>query len=542
MKSINMKKFFQIDLCRVGQDFFTERNHSILSLEESKIESLRERRKLGVSKLDVVTKEGDLQASFGWDSPPAQGEYEKSWFLLIDREEKIDYLWVLVKNQVEDLLSIRNIQEKSLSPEMQSVVVDYLNIERSRAAIAYANNCLQHTPPFSEDEALSSFIEKESLFKIPLDPITGFPHVNFVRWFRDRICSTDVVICGGNEYDFRIEEMPEPNWKFDIGNMIPIEENSIALDRMDHWLIWSKSSGLKIRISKTEESIVDHSTIPESVELRISKNQKDNSATKFYSSVDPWDIANFIDQTGAIELNVLDMDPQEWPDFWYMLDRLQNRVRVKIKTRHPEQIPEWKLNFLEEVEFPTNSSVDLKKSLKKILGIEEVRSSNSEIISSFKNPWYKKLLVHLDIDRISIEEQIKICSICGKNDIEVFISENERKDRNHDSELKHRQILEKIKRAFTRKYSGVWIGPKIRLSSYLGALWYDQDEDFTGFDKSFSFFADLVEMKISKKEREDCEKFDIKDSKLFYGRWKPDVAKILEIYNSWHPSKEKNSS
>ena len=540
LKSINMRKIFQFDLSRVGQDFFTERSHSMLFLEEGKIEALRERRKLGISKVKIVTKEGDVPASFGWEDSPKDGEYPKSWFVLIDRDEKLDYLWVLIKNQVEELLVRKDLRARALPPDFQAGVAEYLDSDRSQMAAAFAKKSLEYSPRFSEDEALASFIDSESQFKIPTDSITGFPHVNFIRWFRDKICSPELVICGGNDYDFRIEEISEPNWRFDIGSMVPSDESSIALDRDDHWLIWLKRPGVKIRISKLGDSSIARSSIPECIDMRLSRI-KSSPGTREYTNVDPWDIADFVDQTGAVEVNILDVDPQDWVDFWLMLDRLYDRARVKIKTRHPDQIPEWKLGLLSEIEYQANSSLELKKTLNKILGPERDRTSSNEIISNFKNPWYTKLLVKFEIGRTSVEEAIKICSICSRNDIEVFISGCEKDERSSEILTKHKEYLEKIRSAFTRKHSGTWIGPKIRMSLYLGALWHDQESDFEdAADGAFSFFVDLVDMKFSKTDREDCKKFDISNSKIFYGRWRPDVGKVLEIYNSWSSPNSSN--
>lgn len=532
IKTVDLSKLLKYDLVRIGQEYYSEKSHSIVVLSpEINLDDLKARRKAGSSKKKLISKEGDSKVSLGWKEPPNNGEYLRDWFLLIEREEKLDYIWVILKNQVERLLKGNSLNVKFLLPEVQNGIAGVLkSIEENFAAI-FASNALEYEPSFKGEKYLESFVEIESQFKFPIDSLSGFPNVDFIRWFKNEICSTRIVICGGNEYEIRIEKPPGESWDWDIGNLIPLEEPSIVLDRKDYWFLWLKKIGMKIKIPKTRDFHIERSAIPDCLELKISNMQGQNTK---YADLDPWDIASAIDQLGAVEVSIVDMNPQDWPDLWLLLDKLYNRVRVKIKVDRISKIPEWKLNLLDEVELHFDSLTKLKSSLNRAIGNSREREDGQNCLTNFKNPWAEKITVYVDLEKLSSTDAIKALLICVKSDLEAHIGFQGLADADALKCSEVQSKIEAIKRAFTRKNSGNWVGPKIKMTQKIAALW-DREEKglLENKDGIFSIFIDIFDMNFSMSGRKECEKFSIKKSNLRYGRWRPDIDEIIKTYNSW---------
>ena len=532
IKSVDVSKLLKYDLMRIGQDFFSEKSHSVIVLsDETKIDILKARRKIGSTNKKLVSKEGDSKVSLGWNMPPTNGEYLRDWFLLIERDEKLDYVWVAIKNQMERLLKRENLNIKFLLPEVQNGIAGNLKNDDKDFASIFASNALEHEPSFKSRNYLESFIEIESQFNFPIDSLTGFPHIEFIRWFKEEISSTKIVICGGNEYEMRVEKPPGSDWDWDIGNLVSLGEPSIVLDRNDYWFLWIKKSGMKIKIPKVSGFQIERSTIPDCVEIKVSNKQGLNTK---YVDVDPWDVASVVDQLGAVEVNIVDMNPQDWPDLWLMLDKLYSRVRVKIKVDRINKIPDWKLNLLDELELHFDSLSNLKKHLNRAIGSKKERESNLECLSNFRNPWIEKLTVYIDLEKISASDAVKALQICKKNDLEANVGFQGSAGEGILDTEEIQKKLEIIKRSFTGRNSGVWLGPKIKMLPKMAALW-DKEEEGIKENKEgiFSIFIDIFEMNFSRSSQKESEKFAIKKSNLRYGRWRPDIDDIIKTYNSW---------
>lgn len=524
---------------------FRNTAHNILQISESKIEDFRKKRNRGISRKKFVSKEGDAEVIIGWERAPADGEYSSSWFALIEVEEKLDYLWVLLKNQIESILK-KKLNISNLPPEMKAKLPKYLDEDRGKFAISFSELCLKHKPKFSEDEALGSFVDIDSQISFPLDATTGFPHVEFMRWFKEKICSPNVIVIGGNDVDYRIEDFPDCNWRYHIP-WTPEKENLIALDRDDHWLLWNSGSGLKIRMSKSSEKFVTFSSIPETIELKVTEkldveNKKNDPQLKT-TPVDPWDLAEFIQQSGALEVIIEGPEPLEWSDFWLFADRLYKKARIVLVTKQIENIPHWKLELISSVELVVVSALSLKKILKKL---KMINKPEEDYLINAKCPWFEKLVFRVILGSMPIDDIIKVCDIAYQNDIKVVFLDpvscvlEEMKI----SSYPYDDWINRLKSSFVRKSTGIWCGPNIGLDLVAAKKWKDEFSKILPLDAkilceeegSFSIFVDTINMEYSKSSYESSRE-KIKNSKLKYGRWRPEIDSILQTYNSWH-SKE----
>ena len=518
--------------------------HNILQISESEVEDFRKKRNRGISRKKFVSKEGDVEVIIGWERAPTDGEYSSSWFVLTEREEKLDYLWVLLKNQVESLLK-KKLHTTNLPPEMRANLPKYLDEDRGRFAMSFSELCLKYKPKFSEEEALGSFVDIDSQLFFPIDSTTGFPHVEFLRWFKEKICSPKVVIVGGNDIDYRIEDFPDSTWRYNIP-WTPERNKLVALDRDDHWLLWCSESGLKIRMSKFLNESVRFSSIPESIELKIS--ERSNSENKKIDHdlkttvVDPWDLAEFIQQTGALEVIVGGHEPLRWADFWLFADRIYNKARIVLITKEIESIPIWKLGLINCIELVVDSVFSLKKTLKKV---KILKNSEEDYLVNVKCPWFEKLIFRVVLGSMPVEDIIKVCDIAYKNDIKVvFLDPTSVSEKSIIVSYPYDDWISRLKSSFVKKSTGIWYGPKIGVDFIVAKKWKDEfmkilplnSEIPAEEEGSFSIFVDTVNMEYSKSTYESS-KNKIKNSKLTYGRWKPEIDSILQTYNSWH-SKE----
>lgn len=523
---------------------FRNTTHNILQISESKIEDFRKKRNRGISRKKFVSKEGDAEVIIGWERAPTDGEYSSSWFALTETEEKLDYLWVLLKNQIEIILK-KKLYIANLPAEMKAKLPKYLDEDRGKFAMSFSELCLKHKPKFSEDEALGSFVDIDSQISFPLDNTTGFPHVEFVRWFKEKICSQNVIIVGGNEIDYRIEDFPESTWRYNIPRT-PERENLIALDRDDHWLLWHSGTGLKIRMSKSSNEAVKSSSIPESIELKIAEkieaeNKKSDHKIKT-TSVDPWDLAEFIQQSGALEVIVEGPEPLEWSDFWIFADRLYKKARIVLVTKKIEDIPHWKLKLISSVELVVDSALSLKKTLKKV---KVINNPEEDYLLNAKCPWFEKLVFRVVLGSMPMDDIIKVCDIAYQNDIKVvFLDPMCVLEKIETASYPYDDWINRLKSSFIRKSTGIWCGPKVGVDLVIAKKWKDEFMKILSLDSeiqseeegSFSIFVDVVNMEYSKSSYERSKE-EIKNSKLKYGRWRPDIDLILQTYNSWH-SKE----
>jgi hypothetical protein len=518
--------------------------HNILQISESEIEDFRKKRNRGISKKRFVSKEGDVEVIIGWERAPTDGEYSSSWFVLIEKEEKLDYLWVLLKNQVESLLK-KKLHTANLPPEMKARLPKYLDEDRGKFAMSFSELCLKHKPKFSEDEALGSFVDIDSQLFFPLDSTTGFPHVEFLRWFKEKICSPNVIIIGGNDIDYRIEDLPDSSWRYNIPQT-PERDRLIALDRDDHWLLWCSESGLKIRMSKFLNEAVKFSSIPESIELKITErsdaeNKSEDQSLKT-TVVDPWDLSEFIQQTGALEVIVNGPEPLKWIDFWLFADRLYKKARIVLVTKEIESIPHWKLGLVSCVELVVDSVASLKKTLK---NVKTIKNAEEDYLVNAKCPWFEKLIFRVVLGSMPMDDIIKVCDIAHKNDIKVvFLDPLNDSEKTVEPSHSYDDWINRLKSSFVRKSTGVWYGPKIGVDFIVAKKWKDEFTKILPLDSempteeegSFSIFVDTINFEYSKSSYERSKR-KIKNSKLMYGRWKPEIDSILQTYNSWH-SKE----
>ena len=523
---------------------FSHTVHNILQVSESKIEEFRKKRNKGISRRKFVSKEGDVEIILGWETAPTDGEYSSSWFVLVEREEKLDYLWVLLKNQVESLLK-KNLQTTNLPPEMKAGLPKYLDEDRGKFAISFSELCLKYTPKFSEDEALGSFVDIDSQLFFPLDSTTGFPHVNFMRWFKEKISSPNVVIVGGNDNDYRIEDFPDSTWRYHIP-WTPEREKLIVLDRDDHWLLWHSGTGLKNRMSKLSNETVKFSSIPETIELKVTEklsfeNKKGDHILKS-TEVDPWDLAEFIQQTGAIEVIIDSLNALDWTDFWLFADKIHKKARVVLVTKEIENIPLWKLSLISSVELLVISSVPLKKFLKKS---NILKNSEEDYLINAKCPWFEKLIFRVVLGSMPVDDIIKVCNIAYENDIKVvFLDPTSVVDSSMIASYPYDHWIKSLNSNFVRKSTGVWHGPKIAIDLITAKKWKEELSKILPLETnilcekegSFSIFVDTINMEYSKSSYE-LSKEKIKNSKLKYGRWRPEIDSIIQTYNSWH-SKE----
>jgi 4Fe-4S single cluster domain len=476
-----------------------------------------------------VKQEGDVEVGpyYGWDH-----------FVLSSEVEKLDYLWAILYRQVENLVrpstsawSIKQFLGQRLEETNFAFVRDF------------CSQALEYVPSwtFTQDALPTGDVDHQSTWNYPLDPETRLPDVDFVRWLREEVLRPEVVVEGGNDNDGG----GTLNEGEDLLPYLKREspESLICHDRGNHWLLYAKSSGLKVRVPKVRGTSIPHTTIPELVDIKITdycdfgckfcyQGSTTQGAHAPYSNpITRSNIDQVINKLGVVEVAIGGGEPLTHPSFWTMVERMY-AVTVNVTTRRLDLIPAWKLPLLGSVGYSTESP----KILQKVLAQIGLPGSYYD-----KNPWREKLVVHCVLGAMPVADLIAICKIAHEAGIPVLLLAYKNDNRGADfSPHPHEDWIEQIRDAFPSKYGG-WSGPSLGVDTPVVERWGSKIEELLQVspklmcagEGTFSMYIDFTKNSFAKASYGCSEQIGFRRSSG-YNTEKPVIDQMISTFQSWH--------
>jgi hypothetical protein len=529
---------------RLGFATNSSSTHSILLVAPADVERIRAQREQGSSREEIAVKDEDGDTEYtrsvvdGWGKAN-RGWYQWDWFALTEREEKLDYLWTDLYGQIKGMLRIPYTFRFYQLEQAGLGTLPDLEAGRSVFAAALASRILEHEPaPFEEDDPS---IDHDSAFSFPIDPETGFPHVSFARWFRDRLLVPNAVILGGNDNEEGPDKPAGQNLRHPLtddeygdGSMLSV------YDRDDHWLLWQKSDGTKIRVPKVDGDAVLFSRIPELADIKITSKcgmqclfcYQGSTPDGEHPTLTAYDMASVIAGLGVREVAIGGGEPLEHPDFWQLVNQLRGGVVVNVTTRRLDLIPFWKLDELGGIGFSTESAAAARRALERLGLFDE---------EAYANPWQKKLVLHVVLGAAPMSEILDLMRLAKEARIPVLFLAYKTDGRGQAfSPHPHDDWIEQVKTAFALE-RGYWDGPRLGVDTPIVERWGPAIEAELRVDPrlmsygegKFSLYVDFVAQTFAKASYGDIERVSFATSDK-YVDGKKLTDRILEGFRGWN--------
>lgn len=504
------------------------------------------------SSHSILLVDPDALASLealGWQ-PAVRGSYGWDWFALTTAEEKRDYLWTNLCGQILSLLP----RNPPINPAGElSGILPELDANYLLYAQQLASKILEHYPrPFDSNEAV---IDHDSTFSLPLDPQSHAPHVGFARWYRDMLLDPQVVILGGNDNEAPVGL---PKRKGKKKNRVParpagedrrlLADDEFArpltcYDRGDHWLLFAPQTGLKLRIPKVPGAAVDHTSVPELVDIKVTDHcgmgckfcYQDSTLKGSHSALSPGEMSDLIRALDVREVAIGGGEPLDWPHLWEFVSFLTPKAVLNITTRKPEEIPFWKLPLFGGIGYSVESAKVLQQTLTR-LGFKA---------EEYGNPWRKKLVIHIVLGATPVEEIVQICRIAESYGLEVLLLAYKTDGRGAKFKpIQHENWIDTLKEAFWDAAGGFWKGPKLGIDTPTAERWGAELREKLQVDPKlmslgegkFSLYLDFVTQTFAKASYggEGRKSFTKKTGEQQWN-WPQVVGRqILEEFRSWH--------
>ena len=505
-------------------------SHSILLLSEQ-----------GVSALAASNGESED----GEDTLSKDGEYGWEWFELVRSKDKLDYIWTDLVGQVNHALR-PDVRVNSWM--LEKVLGDLPNATKSMYDFAksFTTKVLDHEPKYLvKTEGEVQGLDHDSCFSFPIDKSTGLPHVEFARWFRNRVLNPNVVVFGGNDNE---EDPPgKPSGK-DVRAPLTDDEYSTPMtcfDRGTHWLLWEKSDGTKLRVPKNEGDEILYSDVPELLDVCLTAKcsfgcafcYQDSTPEGKHPTMKAHEIVDTILKTGALEVAIGGGEPLEYPEFWDIVQRLENSIVVNVTTRRPDLIPIYKLNKFGSIGYSAESS----KVVVKMLGKLGLTGKDDD----YENPWLKKLVLHVVLGSTPVDEIMELCRLAQKYNLEVLLLAYKTDGRGKDfTPFPHDDWVDAIKRKFWHRKLQYYTGPKLGADTPTVEKWGKELAEklkvnpklMSQGEGQFSLYIDFVNETFSRASygQAGSEKIKLKPSKKSYGVGEDHAKQILTEFKEWH--------
>ena len=465
-----------------------------------------------------------------WTATPEKGAYYFQTFSRTTPEAKADYLCCDMEHQVFRIVAPTR---SWLLPDWKATGLDdeaMPDVDESshRFARAYTSATFGVEAPSGGD------IDHQSCFSFPLDK--NLPHVGFARWYFDRVVNNPrVVIFGGHDGK---KSPAKPKGTVEVG-LLPHDEYQHPLtchDRGDHWLLWGKTDGTKLRIPKVDGVEIRHTTIPELVDLKITDFCNVGCAFCYQGStgrgehtqVDTYALKDLLVELGVREVALGGGEPTDWPDLYDFVVLAAEKFVVNLTTRRPEKLSKAVWGAVGSVGFSCERAEDLQSAVHrlKIMGVDVE----------------KKLVAHVILGATPLDEAVAILKLAEENEIEVLLLGYKTDGRGaafapHD----HAGWVARLRSEFFK--NEWWAGPKLgidtklaqeygpNLTSQLGV----QPKWMVGEEGAFSLYIDVVSMTFAKSSYGAQERFDLPPAEQGDYSWGDKAAKVvLETFRSWH--------
>lgn len=489
----------------------------------------------------LLERRQDVQAVADEWAPANPGTYGWEWFALTTEKEKRDYLWVNLYQQALRLVAPEDPPWTFADERLKALPA----VDTRPFASALACLVLECDPPeFAEllGEPYSIYIDHDSTFSFPIDPATHAPHIDFARWFVARALDPRAVVLGGND------NVSSPYTRPDGKDLrAPLRDDeyqapSFCYDRGDHWLLFDKANGTKLRVPKVDGTAIPFSTVPELVDIKITDQcgmgckfcyQGSTPAGK-HAVMRPYEVGQAIKDLGVLEVAIGGGEPFEHPDVWYIIDAIRQHAVVNVTTRRLDLVPFYKLDKLGGVGFSTESAAVLEAALRKIGVLDD-----SEHGRTYENPWSRKLVVHVVLGAMTRSALVDILRVAERAGMGVLLLAFKRDGRGASFDpFEHGDWVDHLRRTFHDKH-GRWTGPRLGVDTPIVERWGDEIASKLEVDPRlmspgegrFSMYIDFVRM-----EAAAASYGDAKRTPLAYDHRKHNAvgAEALEAFRSWH--------
>ena len=464
------------------------------------------------------------------------GDYNWSWFTLASENAKLGYLSQNLYDQVYYSLTKGmpyfpklDVEVNDFHPKLD-VHVNKLIIPSicpkdlvSKYCHNYVTSILEYSPGYNLS---GGGVDHQSALNFPLNE-DNLPDVDFIKWMKKIFTNPDLVVFGGNdnqesELDVNGSEVDGLLIRESFGDMR-------VFDRTDHWLLFKKETGFKLRVSKELNETIRYSNVPELVDIKITNAcsmgckfcYQDSVPDGKHSAINYYEIANYLRSLGVLEAAIGGGEPLEYSDFWNLIHMLNNYgIIANVTTRIPNKIDVDKLSQFGGVGYSCESAKIAEAMFKK-LGMEKGKYS----------PWTKKLVLHIVLGATPINEMVKLISLAKEYYVEVLLLSYKDVGRGKDFKpFDYSNIVEVLKENFYSKEYEWWDGPKLGIDTPLVDLigndlckFLNVNEKFMSpGEGNFSLYIDFVQKKMGKSSYGD-ELFDLSS-----------VDNTLETFNSWH--------
>lgn len=470
-------------------------------------------------------------AELGWTTDSLEAKYgQYGWgeFALITQQEKFDYLYAMLYGQVQ-LDFVPKVRYSIDYTEGKDLKVDLVE--------QFCSFALESKPSYSLDTDTPS-IDHDSCFSFPRDLKWGqpnHPHVGFIRWLRDQILDSKIVILGGND-NSESALVPADSTLVTFG-LIDDEYtrwNWICIDRSSHWLLFDRADGTKLRLPKGKEA-VHYSDYPELLDVKITDKCSMNCKFCYQGSTENgkemdhirklYQYVNIIAELQPLEVAIGGGEPMEYGPIWSFVHSLKEKgIVVNMTTRRLDLLASksdvW--SCLSGVGYSTESVTLAKRGL-------------DVIKKAYPDDYRKKLVIHLAVGTMPLTSIVEIMKWAKTEYIEVLLLDYKTDGRGSSfTPYDYHALVTCLQSNFMSGH--YWDGPKLGIDTPLAAKFGDEFQNslkvhpklFSKREGAFSMYLDLVEGTFAQASY-GHEKYPIKSAQ-----------DVLKTFRSWHQEEEKS--